>query len=156
MSALALEQTIPAFTAESTHGEFNTKQLKGKLSVIYFYPRDNTPGCTTEAQDFRDHYQKFKELGCEIYGISRDTLKSHEKFSEKQELPFALIADPEETVCNMFDVMKQKNMYGKQVRGIERSTFIFDADAKLVKEWRKVKVPDHVTEVLSVIQELSN
>ena len=154
MSSVTIGQTIPEFTAEATHGEFSTSQLQGKISVIYFYPRDNTPGCTTEAQDFRDQYASFKDLGCEVYGISRDTLKSHEKFSDKQELPFSLIADPDETVCNLFDVMKQKNMYGKQVRGIERSTFLFDVNGKLVQEWRKVKVPDHVNEVLQAVQEL--
>lgn len=154
MSSVNIGQVIPEFTAESTHGEFSSSQIQGKPTIIYFYPRDNTPGCTTEAQDFRDQYAKFKELGCEIYGISRDTMKSHEKFSDKQELPFALIADPEEKICNLFDVMKQKNMYGKQVRGIERSTFLFDANAQLIQEWRKVKVPEHVNVVLQAVQEL--
>lgn len=154
--SISTGQNIPTFKAESTHGEFDSSQLAGKLNVIYFYPRDNTPGCTTEAQEFRDQYQAFKDLSCEIYGISRDTMKSHDKFAEKQELPFALIADPDETVCNLFDVMKLKNMYGKQVRGIQRSTFIVDQSGKVLKEWRNVKVPGHVDEVLATIQELQS
>jgi peroxiredoxin Q/BCP len=123
-----------------------------KYTVIYFYPKDNTPGCTTEAMSFRDHYAEFQKLGVEIYGISRDSLRSHEGFKSKLGLPFELISDPEETVCNLFGVMKMKNMYGKQVRGIERSTFVFDASGRLVKEWRGVKVNDHVSEVLEFLQ----
>ena len=123
-----------------------------KYTVLYFYPKDNTPGCTTESIAFRDAYPAFQALGAEIYGLSRDSLRSHEGFKAKLGLPFELISDPDELVCNQFGVMKMKNMYGKQVRGVERSTFIFDADGKIVKEWRGVKVNDHVNEVLEFLQ----
>jgi len=126
---------------------------KGQWVVLYFYPRDATPGCTTQGQDFRDMHAKFQDLNTVILGISRDTLKSHERFKEKQGFPFELIADPEETICLQYDVMKDKNMYGKKVRGIERSTFIFNPEGEMVQEWRKVKVPGHVTEVLQWIED---
>lgn len=156
MATIEIGKPLPEFIAESTQGEFNSTKLKGKISVIYFYPRDNTPGCTTEAQGFRDNYAKFQKLGCEIYGISRDTMKSHERFAEKQSLPFALIADPEETVCNLFGVMKDKTMFGKPVRGIVRSTFLLDTNGNLVQEWRNVKVPGHVEEVLAAVKDIAN
>ena len=130
-------------------------QLAGrpaKYTVLYFYPKDNTPGCTTESMAFRDAHDAFRQAGTEIYGISRDSLRSHDNFKSKLGLPFELISDPEETVCLQFGVMKMKNMYGKQVRGIERSTFIIDANGKLVKEWRGVKVPNHVDEVLEFVK----
>jgi peroxiredoxin Q/BCP len=144
---------IDNFSAPMTSGQtFELHGRPAKYTVIYFYPKDNTPGCTTEAMSFRDHYAEFQKLGVEIYGISRDSLRSHEGFKSKLGLPFELISDPEETVCNLFGVMKMKNMYGKQVRGIERSTFVFDASGRLVKEWRGVKVNDHVSEVLEFLQ----
>lgn len=144
----------PLFVAQSTIGEISLEQCRGRAVVLYFYPKDNTPGCTTEAQDFRDRHAQFQALGCEIYGISRDTLKSHQGFIDKQSLPFPLIADPDETLCSLFGVMKQKNMYGKQVRGIERSTFLVDRQGVLVQEWRGVRVPGHVDEVLQAAQNL--
>jgi len=130
------------------------QSFQGQIVVLYFYPRDNTPGCTQQGQDFAAHYQQFKDLGAEVIGVSRDTLKSHQKFVEKHGLSFPLIADPEEKLCNAFGVMKDKNMYGKKVRGIERSTFLFDASGQLIKSWRKVKIPSHVEEVLAAVQEL--
>ncbi|MFC5548292.1 peroxiredoxin [Massilia aerilata] len=141
------------FSAPMT-GE-QTFELQGrpaKYTVLYFYPKDNTPGCTTEAMAFRDHHDEFTGLGAAIYGLSRDSLRSHESFKSKLGLPFELISDPEEAVCTQFDVMKMKNMYGKKVRGVERSTFVIDANGKVVKEWRGVKVNDHVTEVLDFLK----
>jgi peroxiredoxin Q/BCP len=120
--------------------------------VLYFYPKDNTPGCTTETGDFRDHHAAFEAAGVKVLGVSRDSLKSHENFKAKLELPFELVSDPEEQLCEAFGVMKMKNMYGKQVRGIERSTFVVDAQGQVVKEWRGVKVPGHVAEVLAYVQ----
>jgi len=128
--------------------------FKGKPVVVYFYPRDNTPGCTRQGQDFRDHYADFQAHDCEIIGISRDTVASHEKFATKQDFPFPLMADTDEKLCTEFDVIKEKNMYGKKVMGIERSTFLFDKSGKLVREWRKVRVPGHVEEVLEAVREL--
>ena len=122
--------------------------------MLYFYPKDNTPGCTTESLQFRELYPKFMRAGAEIIGISRDSLRSHEGFKSKLDLPFELISDTDETVCTMFDVIVMKSMYGKKVRGIERSTFIIDANGKIVKEWRGVKVPGHVDEVLEFVQNL--
>ena len=137
------------------HGEVSLQDFAGKPLVLYFYPRDNTPGCTRQGQDFRDLYGDFQQLDCEIAGVSRDTLASHEKFSAKQEFPFPLIADADETLCRQFDVIKEKNMYGKKVMGIERSTFLFDADGQLVREWRKVRVPGHVEQVLEAVRDLA-
>jgi peroxiredoxin Q/BCP len=130
-------------------------QLSGRparYTVLYFYPKDNTPGCTTESIAFRDLHAQFQQAGTDIYGISRDSLRSHEGFKSKLGLPFELISDPEEAMCLQFGVMKMKNMYGKQVRGVERSTFIIDADGKLMKEWRGVKVPHHAEDVLEFIR----
>jgi peroxiredoxin Q/BCP len=130
-------------------------QLSGRparYTVLYFYPKDNTPGCTTESIAFRDLHEQFQQAGTEIYGISRDSLRSHEGFKSKLGLPFELISDPEEAMCLQFGVMKMKNMYGKQVRGVERSTFVIDADGKLMKEWRGVKVPDHAEDVLEFVK----
>lgn len=153
MSLVSVGQPIPDFTAHSTQGEVSPQALKGRWAVLYFYPKDNTPGCTTEAQDFRDNYKDFLAAECTVIGVSRDSLKSHIGFAEKQELPFPLIADPEETLCTLFDVIKMKNMYGKQVRGIERSTFLIDPEGKLVQEWRKLRVPGHVQAVLQALHD---
>lgn len=150
-----LTSTVLDFELESTGGKnFQLADYRGKKLIIYFYPKDNTPGCTTESQQFSDLYEQFKALNCEIVGISRDSIKSHENFREKLGLPFDLLSDSNETICNRFEVMKLKNMYGKQVRGIERTTFIIDEQGKLIKEWRGVKVPGHVDEVLSFIKTL--
>jgi peroxiredoxin Q/BCP len=145
---------VPEFSAESTGGTIKLSALKGKTVVLYFYPKDNTPGCTTEGQDFAAAYPKFKKAGAQVYGISRDTLKSHAGFKSKMEFPFELISDPDEALCTAFGVMKMKNMYSKQVRGIERSTFVIGADGKLAREWRGVRVPQHVDEVLAFVQSL--
>jgi len=153
MSPSNIKLTSPPL--EATGGQtIRLDEFAGKPLVLYFYPRDNTPGCTREGEAFRDHLESFSQLGCRILGVSRDTLKSHEKFSEKHGFPFPLIADPDETLCRHFDVIKEKNMYGKKVMGIERSTFLFDASSQLVREWRKVRVPGHVEEVLAAVREL--
>ncbi|KRB87657.1 alkyl hydroperoxide reductase [Noviherbaspirillum sp. Root189] len=134
---------------------FRLSDYRGKTLVLYFYPKDNTPGCTTESMQFRDLYPQFQEANTEIFGISRDSIRSHEGFKAKLDMPFELISDPDETVCNLFDVMKMKTMYGKQARGVERSTFIIDGNGTLVKEWRGVKVPGHVDEVLEFVKALA-
>jgi len=145
--------TVENFTAPMTSAQtFELAGRPAKYTVLYFYPKDNTPGCTTESIAFREAYPEFQAAQAEIYGISRDTLRSHENFKGKLGLPFELISDPEESVCTQFGVMKMKNMYGKQVRGVERSTFIIDAQGRLVKEWRGVKVNDHVAEVLEFLK----
>ncbi|HZG22871.1 MULTISPECIES: peroxiredoxin [Herbaspirillum] len=151
-----LNKTVPEFSAAMTSGKtFNLADYRGKNLVLYFYPKDNTPGCTTEGMQFRDLHPQFQAANTEIFGISRDSLKSHENFKGKLGMPFELISDPDETLCTMFDVMKMKNMYGKQVRGVERSTFVIDGAGKVVKEWRGVKVPAHVDEVLAFINTLA-
>ena len=151
-----LNKTVPAFSAAMTSGKtFQLSDFQGKNLVLYFYPKDNTPGCTTEGMQFRDLHPQFQAANTDIFGISRDSLKSHENFKGKLGMPFELISDPDETLCAMFDVMKMKNMYGKQVRGVERSTFVIDGAGKVVKEWRGVKVPAHVDEVLAFIQTLA-
>ena len=122
--------------------------------MLYFYPKDNTPGCTTQGADFRDRHKEFRRAGAEVFGISRDSLKSHEGFKAKMKFPFELLADPDEKACGAFGVMKDKNMYGKKVRGIERSTFVIDEKGKLAREWRGVKVPGHVEEVLNFVKAL--
>ena len=145
--------TVDNFSAAMTSGQtFELAGRPAKYTVLYFYPKDNTPGCTTESIAFREAYPEFQAANIEIYGISRDSLRSHDNFKGKLGLPFELISDPEENVCNLFGVMKMKNMYGKQVRGVERSTFIIDAQGRLVKEWRGVKVNDHVAEVLEFVR----
>lgn len=147
---------VPDFTAAMTSGK--TFQLLGrpaKASVLFFYPKDNTPGCTTENIAFRDAHDKFTAAGVEIYGISRDSLRSHESFKTKLDLPFELISDPDEAMCLQFNVMKMKQMYGKTVRGVERSTFVIDAEGRIVKEWRGVKVATHVEEVLEFVARLN-
>ena len=145
----------PDFTLPATGDRTITlSALRGAPLVLYFYPKDNTPGCTTESAGFRDHHAAFAAAGCAIYGLSRDSLASHEKFKTKLELPFELISDPDEVACTAYAVMKMKNMYGKQVRGIERSTFLIDAEGRIAREWRGVKVPGHVEEVLAAAQAL--
>ena len=151
-SAVKIGAKVPPFTSESTGGPVAIDTLHGKKVVLYFYPKDSTPGCTTETQEFGDESKAFEKAGAVIYGISRDSLKSHQKFKDALGIPFELITDPEESLCAMFGVMKMKNMYGKQVRGIERSTFVVDDSGKLVKEWRGVKVPGHVAEVLEFVK----
>ena len=133
----------------------NLTRLKGQNVVLYFYPKDSTPGCTTEGQNFKEHYADFLSHNTVILGVSRDSIKSHENFKSKQQFPFELISDPEEILCNTFDVIKEKNMYGRKYMGIERSTFIIDKNGKVFREWRKVKVKNHVDEVLDVIKTLS-
>lgn len=149
-------QSVTDFTLPATGDKtFELAKLCGKTLVIYFYPKDNTPGCTTQSQAFRDAYHDFTKLNCEIVGISRDSIKSHENFKTKFTLPFDLLSDSDETVCTQFGVMKMKNMYGKQVWGIERSTFVIDGKGVLVHEWRGVKVPGHVEEVLAMVKTLA-
>ncbi len=149
---VSLNHSLTSFSASMT-GEksFNLSDYEGKTLVLYFYPKDNTPGCTTESIAFRDLYPQFQAANCVIFGLSRDSLRSHENFKQKLALPFELISDPDETLCQLFDVMKMKNMYGKQVRGIERSTFVIDGNSKIVKEWRAVKVNGHVNDVLEFV-----
>ena len=150
-----LTQPIPDFEVPSTGNKvFRLSQTPGKNLVIYFYPKDDTPGCTIEGQQFRDAYIEFTKLDCDIVGISRDSIKSHENFKMKMGFPFELLSDADETVCKVFNVIKMKNMYGKQVRGIERSTFVLDAKGALQREWRGVKVPGHVHEVLEFVKTL--
>lgn len=150
-----LDQAAPDFSLPATGGQAITlSALKGHKVVLYFYPKDSTPGCTTESQQFRDLHGDFQAAGSLVFGISRDGLKSHDNFRAKQELPFHLISDPDETACTLFGVMKLKNMYGKQVRGIERSTFVIDAAGVLRREWRGVKVPGHAQEVLDYVKTL--
>ena len=150
------ENTVADFSLPATGNKsFTLSGARGKHLVIYFYPKDNTPGCTSQAQQFRDLYAKFQKENCEVVGISRDSIKSHENFKARFSLPFALLSDTDETVCNLFGVIKMKNMYGKQVRGIERSTFIFDKDGALIHEWRKIKADGHAQEVLDFITTLN-
>jgi thioredoxin-dependent peroxiredoxin len=150
-----LDTKIPDFTLPATGGsDFRLAAQAGKVVVIYFYPKDSTPGCTTEAQQFRDLFPQFVAVDALILGISRDSVKSHENFKVRQSLPFELGSDADETVCNLFSVMKMKNMYGKQVRGVERSTFVIDRNGVLRREWRGVKVPGHAEEVLAFVQAL--
>lgn len=152
----AVNKTVPEFSAVMTgEKKFDLSDYRGKNIVLYFYPKDNTPGCTTEGIQFRELYPQFQQANTEIFGVSRDSLRSHDGFKAKLDMPFQLISDPDETLCLMFDVMKMKNMYGKQVRGIERSTFIIDGAGTLVKEWRGVKVPGHVSEVLEFVKTLA-
>lgn len=150
-----LDQAVADFEIPATGGvTFHLSDVRGKILVLYFYPKDNTPGCTTESQQFRDLYPAFKQADCEVIGISRDTIQSHENFKAKFNLPFPLLADTEEKVCEQFGVMKLKNMYGKQVRGIERSTFVIDRDGMLRGEWRNVKADGHAQEVMQFVQSL--
>ncbi len=150
---LIIDKVVPDFQLPATSGvTFQLSQFLGKNLIIYFYPKDSTPGCTTQGMQFRDAYEDFQSLNTEIFGISRDSLKSHENFKAKFSFPFELLADTEELACSLFSVMKMKNMYGKQVRGVERSTFVIDKNGTLMKEWRGVKVDGHATEVLNFIK----
>jgi peroxiredoxin Q/BCP len=143
------------FAVPATGGrEFRLSALDAKLLVLYFYPKDNTPGCTTEGAQFRDLYPRFRKADCAVYGVSRDSLKSHENFKAKMGFPFDLLSDEDETVCKRFGVIKMKNLYGKQVRGIQRSTFVLDRGHVIRREWRGVKVPGHVQEVLDFVEAL--
>jgi peroxiredoxin Q/BCP len=155
-SRCELNEAVPDFSAAMTGNKtFNLSDYRDKKIVLYFYPKDNTPGCTTEGITFRDLHSQFKHANAVIFGISRDSIRSHEGFKNKLDLPFELISDPDEAVCTLFNVMKMKTMYGKQVRGIERSTFVIDSSGTLVKEWRGVKVPGHVEEVLEYVKALA-
>ena len=145
---------IDDFTLASTSGQDFNLSAAAKPLVIYFYPKDSTPGCTTESAAFRDLYPQFVAAGCGVIGISRDSIKSHQNFKAKLDLPFELISDPDETACALFDVMKMKNMYGKQVRGVERSTFVISTGNLILREWRGVKVPGHADEVLDFVKTL--
>ncbi len=150
-----LDLPAPDFELPATGGKtFRLSRAKGSPLVLYFYPKDNTPGCTTEGQHFRDLYAEFQKHECEIYGVSRDSIKSHENFKAKMKFPFNLLSDSEETACKLYSVIKMKNMYGRKVRGIERSTFVIDGKGVLRREWRGVKVPGHVQEVLEFVKTL--
>jgi len=152
---VVVNKPLPEFEALATGNEsLSNQSLIGQTVVLYFYPKDNTPGCTTEALQFRDKYKDFVKAGATVYGVSRDNMKSHDDFKEKLELPFELIADTEEKMCHMFGVVKNKIMYGKKVKGIERSTFLIGADGILKQEWRGLKVPGHVEEVLKAVKAL--
>ncbi len=152
---VVLGQVVPDFELPATGGaNIALANLKGKNVVIYFYPKDNTPGCTLEGQDFRDQQVQFAKYNAVILGVSRDSISSHEKFKQEQNFSFDLLSDADETLCKMFDVIKLKNMYGKEVMGVERSTFLIDKQGVLRQEWRKVKVEGHVAEVLEAIKTL--
>ncbi|MGY8832253.1 MAG: peroxiredoxin [Pseudomonadales bacterium] len=154
--AVALDTPVADFQAEATSGQtVKLSALKGQQVVIYFYPKDSTPGCTTEGQGFRDQYSAFQAANTLIFGVSRDSLKSHENFKCKQEFPFELISDKDEAVCQLFDVIKLKKLYGKEYLGVDRSTFLIDKEGVLRQEWRGVKVPGHVDAVLAAAQALN-
>lgn len=156
MSNVALNQPVPEFTAQATSDkEISLSALRGRNVVIYFYPKDSTPGCTTEGQEFRDRYEQFQSADTEIFGVSRDSLRSHENFKAKQSFPFELLSDQDEALCKHFDVIKLKKMYGRESLGIERSTFLIDKEGVLRQEWRKVSVKGHVDEVLEAVKQLS-
>lgn len=150
-----IDQAVADFTLPATGGHvFTLSAQRGTPLVLYFYPKDSTPGCTTEAQQFRDLYPQFLAAGCSVLGVSRDSLRSHENFKAKQGLPFELLSDSEELLCRQFDVIRMKKLYGKEVRGIERSTFVIDKNGVLRREWRGVKVPGHAQEVLDYVKSL--
>lgn len=152
---VSVGQPVPPFDLPATGDkQLGLDSFEGKKLVLYFYPKDNTPGCTREGQDFRDHYDAFQAAGAEIVGVSRDSVKVHENFCAKQSFPFDLISDKDEELCGIFDVIKEKNMYGRKVMGIERSTFLIDGQGVLRQEWRKVRVPGHVEAVLEAVQAL--
>jgi|TARA_B100001113_G_C20792585_1_gene484632 peroxiredoxin Q/BCP len=155
MSKVKIGNKVPAFTSILDDGSnLKSTDLKGKYVVIYFYPKDSTPGCTKEGEDFRDFHKEFKKNDSLIFGVSRDSVASHEKFKKKYNFPFNLISDEEESLCNIFDVIKEKNMYGRKYMGIERSTFLIDKKGVLVHEWRKVKVKNHAQEVLDTLKNI--
>ena len=157
MSHPEIGQPAPDFTLEATGGKsISLSDFRGKKHVVlYFYPKDNTPGCTTEGQNFRDAYDRFQQLDTEILGVSRDSVRTHENFKKKHGFPFDLLSDPDEIACKAYDVIKEKKLYGKVYMGIERSTFLIDKEGILVREWRKVKVKGHVDKVLAAVEELS-
>lgn len=146
---------LPDLNVDTTQGSFNLKSLNNKFSILYFYPKDSTSGCSVQARDFRDLTIEFEQLGAKIYGVSRDSMKSHDKFTTNESIPFPLISDPNETLCRLFDVIKQKNMYGKIVQGIERSTFLFNEHGELIQSWRKVKAAGHAELLLKYLKELT-
>jgi len=150
-----MNRVVADFTCASTGDkQIRLKDLRGQYVVLYFYPKDSTPGCTTEGQDFRDLHSKFRRQKTVILGVSRDSIASHDKFRAKQKFPFDLLSDPDEKVCRMFDVIREKTLYGRKFMGVERSSFLIDADGKLRHEWRKLKVKDHAAEVLETVQAL--
>lgn len=153
--AVQIDQTVPPFSAQAT-GDYQVspETLKGKQAVFYFYPKDNTPGCTTEGQGFRDLHDAFTAANTRVFGISRDSLKTHENFKAKHAFPFELICDKDEQLCQLFDVIKLKKLYGKEYMGVDRSTFLIDSEGVLRQEWRGVKVPGHVDIVLQAAQAL--
>ena len=152
MQNININEKVLNFELEGTNNlAFNLENFIGKYIIIYFYPKDSTPGCTNEGIDFTENIDKFKKLNVEIFGVSRDTVKSHENFKGKYNFPFDLLSDPEEIACNLFNVIKMKNMYGKKVRGMERSTFLIDPEGKLINEWRGVKVNGHINEILEFL-----
>lgn len=152
----AIGKPAPDFKLPATGDQsLSLRELHGKHVVLYFYPKDNTPGCTLEGQEFRDLHEKFKRAGAVVLGVSRDSLKAHENFKAKHAFPFALLADTEETLCRRYDVIKEKNMYGRKVLGIERSTFLIDKSGVLRQEWRKVKAAGHAAEVLTAVKSLN-
>ncbi|VVO65193.1 Peroxiredoxin Bcp [Pseudomonas fluorescens] len=154
--AVAIDQPVADFEASATNGQtVSLANLKGRQVVIYFYPKDSTPGCTTQGQGFRDQLDAFKAANTEVFGVSRDSLKSHENFKAKQAFTFELISDKEEALCQLFDVIKLKKLYGKEYMGVDRSTFLIDKDGVLRQEWRGVKVPGHVDAVLAAAQALN-
>ncbi len=153
MENINLNDKVPNFELEGTNNlSFNLSSFLGKYIVIYFYPKDSTPGCTNEGIDFTENISKFKKMNVKIFGVSRDTIKSHENFKAKYNFPFELLSDPQELACNLFNVIKMKNMYGKKLRGIERSTFLINPEGELINEWRGVKVNGHIEEILEVLK----
>lgn len=155
MTTIAEGSTVPDFSAPATGGNtISLKALRGHPVVLYFYPRDNTPGCTTEGNDFKAHHEAFVRRGAVVLGVSRDSIESHEKFKARYDFPFELLADGDESLCRLFDVIREKNMYGKKVMGIERSTFLIDGEGVLRKAWRKVRVKGHVEAVLAELEAL--
>jgi peroxiredoxin Q/BCP len=155
MSTVELQQTLPDFELPATGDKtIRLSELRGKNVLIYFYPKDNTPGCTLEGQNFRDHIESFNAHNTVIFGISKDSLRAHENFKEKQQFPFDLLSDADETVCNLFGVMQMKKNYGREYMGIVRSTFLIDTEGKLINEWRNVKVKQHIDEVLEALKSM--
>lgn len=157
MAKVSIGKKVPDFSVAATSDQIvSLKDYRGKNLVVYFYPKDSTPGCTLEGQDFRDQLSKFKRQKTVVFGVSRDSLSSHERFREKQGFNFELLSDPDEKLCRLFDVIREKNMYGRKVMGIERSTFLIDQQGVLRQEWRKVRVKGHVAEVLDAVKTLGN
>lgn len=155
MSPPKINRVVPDFKAAATRDKtVHLKALRGENVVLYFYPKDSTPGCTTEGQDFRDLHAKFRRNKTRVFGVSRDSIASHEKFRDKQSFPFDLISDPDEELCKKFDVIQEKTLYGRKFMGVERSTFLIDSNGKLRQEWRKIKVKGHAAEVLAAVKAL--